>query len=102
MTIKLGELSAEEDTYPRMLEMLVVQEELAEPVEAVVLVLVLVLALAEVLVEALAEVPVGVPEEESPRYQILLVESTEELELSYKEILKMLPLVTWVTINITK
>ena len=50
--------------HPKMLEMLVVQEELVVPVE----------------VEALVVVLVVVPEEESLKYQILLEESTEVLE----------------------
>ena len=58
--IKLGELQ-EEDTHPKMLEMLVAQEELVVLEE--------VLALAVALVVA--------PEEESLRYQILQEESTE-------------------------
>jgi hypothetical protein len=50
--------------HPKMLEMLVVQEELVVPVE----------------VEALVVVLVVVPEEESLKYQILSEESTEVLE----------------------
>ena len=50
--------------HPKMLEMLVVQEELVVPVE----------------VEALVVVLVVVPEEESLKYQILSEEPTEELE----------------------
>ena len=52
--------------HPKMLEMLVVQEELVVPVEVEALVVVVVL--------------VVVPEEESLKYQILSEESTEVLE----------------------